>query len=128
MGVIYAAALRTVRMTAVRDAIDAGSGPGTLEIGTAGMASTLAVLTLSDPCGTVSGDILTFSAITQDSSADASGTAAAARIKDSTGAVVISGLTVGSSAADIIVSSTAITAGQVVPLTSAAITHNTTGV
>jgi hypothetical protein len=128
MGVIYAAALRTARMNAVVTAIDAGSGPGTLEIGTAGMASVLAVLTLSDPCGTVSGDILTFSVITQDSSADASGTAAAARIKDSTGAVVISGLTVGSSAADIIVSSTAITAGQVVPLTSAAITHNTTGV
>ena len=40
------------------------------------MASVLAVLTLSDPCGTVSGDTLTFSAITQDSSADASGTAA----------------------------------------------------
>lgn len=128
MGVIYAAALRTARMTAVQTAIDAGSGPGTLEIGTAGMASTLAVLTLSDPCGTVSGDVLTFSAITQDSSADASGTAAAARIKDSTGAIVISGLTVGTSSADIILSNTSITAGQVVPMTSATISHNVSGV
>ena len=34
--------------------------------------SVLAVLTLSDPCGSVSGDTLTFSAITADSSADAS--------------------------------------------------------
>lgn len=127
MGVIYAAALRTTRMNDVKTAIDAGSGPGTLEIGTTGMASVLAVLTFSDPCGTVSGDTLTFSAITQDSSADATGTAAAARIKDSNGNIVVSGLTVGTSGTDIILSSTAITAGQVVPMTSAAISHNTTG-
>lgn len=127
MGIIYAAALRTARLTAVRDALDAGSGPGTLEIGTSAMGTVLAILTLSDPCGTVSGDVLTFSAITQDSSADASGTAAAARIKDSSGNIVISGLTVGTSAADIILSSTSITAGQVVPMTSATLTHNSTG-
>lgn len=127
MGVIYAAALRTTRLNDVKTAIDAGSGPGTLEIGTTAMGTVLAVLTFSDPCGTVSGDVLTFAAITQDSSADNTGTAAAARIKDSTGAIVVSGLTVGTSAADIILSSTAITAGQVVPMTSAAITHNITG-
>lgn len=128
MGVIYNATLRTARMNAVKTAIDAGSGPGVLEIGTTGMATLLGTLTLSDPCGTVSGDILTFAAITQDSSADASGTAAAARIKDSTGTVVIDGLTVGTSAADIIFSSVAITAGQPVPITSAQIAHNTSGV
>jgi hypothetical protein len=127
MGVIYNATLRTTRMNDVKAAIDAGSGPGTLEIGTAGMASILGVLTLSDPCGTVSGDVLTFAAITQDSSADNSGTAAAARIKDSTGTVVISGLTVGTSAADIIFSNVTITAGQPIPLTSAQIAHNTSG-
>jgi hypothetical protein len=127
MGVIYAASLRTSRMTAVQAAIDAGSGPGTLEIGSAGMSTVLAVLTLSDPCGTVAGDTLTFNAITQDSSADNTGTAAAARIKDSSGAIVISGLTVGTSSADIILSNTSITAGQVVPMTSAAITHNVSG-
>jgi hypothetical protein len=71
---------------------------------------------------------LTFATITQDSSANASGTAAAAQIKDSTGTVVVSGLTVGTSGADIIFSSVAITAGQPVPMTSAAIAHNTTGV
>jgi hypothetical protein len=128
MGVIYASALRTTRMNDVKTAIDAGSGPGTLEIGTTAMGTVLAVLTLSDPCGTVSGDTLTFSAITQDSSADNTGTAAAARIKDSTGAIVISGLTVGTSGTDIILSSTAITSGQVVPMTSAMIVHNISGV
>jgi hypothetical protein len=128
MAVIYAASLRTARMTAVRDAIDAGSGPGTLEIGTTAMGTVLAVLTFSDPCGTVSGDVLTFSAITQDSSADATGTAAEARIKDSTGSVVISGLSVGTSGTNIIMSSTSITSGSPVPLTSATLTHNTSGV
>ena len=128
MGVIYNAALRTARLNAVVAAIDAGSGPGKIEIGTSGMGTLLAELTLSDPCGTVSGDILTFATITQDSSANASGTAAAAQIKDSTGTVVVSGLTVGTSGADIIFSSVAITAGQPVPMTSAAIAHNTTGV
>jgi hypothetical protein len=127
MGVIYAAALRTARMTAVKDAIDAGSGAGTIEIGTAAMASVLAILTLSDPCGSVSGDVLTLSAITQDSSADNSGTAAAARIKDSSGNIIVSGLTCGTSGADIILSSTSITAGQVVPMTSGILTHNSTG-
>jgi hypothetical protein len=127
MAVIYSAGVRTVRMTVVRDAIDAGSGPGTLEIGTAAMATVLAVLTFSKPSGTVSGDTLTFAAITQDSSADASGTAAAARIKDSTGAVVIDGLTVGTTGTNIIMSTTTITAGQAVPMTSASLAHNTTG-
>jgi hypothetical protein len=128
MGVIYNATLRTARLNLVKTAIDAGSGPGVLEIGTASMATLLGTLTMSDPCGTVSGDILTFSPITQDSSADASGTAAAAQIKDSTGTVVISGLTVGTSGADIIFSSVAITAGQPIPITSAQIAHNTSGI
>lgn len=128
MGVIYNATLRTARLNAVVAAIDAGPGAGKLEIGTAAMGTLLAELTLSDPCGTVSGDLLTFAAITQDSSANNSGTAAAAQIKDSTGIVVISGLTVGTSGTDIIFSSVAITAGQAVPMTSAQIAHNTSGV
>lgn len=123
MAVTYATSLKTTRMTAVRDAIDAGAGAGTIEIGTSGMASVLAVLTCSDPCGTVSGDTLTFSAITSDSSADATGTAAEARIKDSSGNVVISGLTVGTSGANINLNTTSITAGGTVSLSSGSITH-----
>lgn len=127
MAVIYASALRTTRMNDVKTAIDAGSGPGTIEIGTASMASTLAVLTLSDPCGSVSGDVLTFSAITSDSSADNTGTAAAARIKDSDGNVIVSGLTVGTSGANVVLNSTSISSGQQVSISSATITHNTSG-
>lgn len=127
MAVVYAAALRTTRMNSVKTAIDAGAGAGTLEIGTAAMASVLATLTLSDPCGSVSGDTLTFSAITTDASADNSGTAAAARIKDSDGNVIVSGLTVSTSGANVNLNSTTITSGQAVSVSSATITHNTSG-
>lgn len=122
MAVNYSTALKTTRMTAVRDAIDAGAGAGTIEILTSANA-VLAVLTLSDPCGTVSGATLTFSTITQDSSADATGTAALARIKDSNGNIIVSGLTVGTSGADINLNSTSITALQAVSMTSGSLTH-----
>lgn len=123
MAVTYSTAVKNSRVTAVRDAIDAGSGAGTIEIGTSGMASVLAVLTLSDPCGTISNGVLTFSSITADSSANATGTAAEARIKDSDGTVIVSGLTVGTSGSDVNLDNTSINEGQQVSLTSAAITH-----
>jgi hypothetical protein len=125
MAVNYSTATKTARLQAVINQIDAGPGPGTVEIGTAGMASVLAILTLADPCGTVSVDVLTldFDPDISDPAADATGTAAAARIKDSTGTVVISGLTVGTSGTDIILDSVSITAGQTVTLTTGTITH-----
>lgn len=128
MAVIYRASLRTTRMTAVRDDIDSGSGAGTLEIGTASMASVLAIITLGDPCGTVSGDVLTFSGFPRsDTSADATGTAAEARIKESGGTAVVTGLTVGTSGANINLNSVAIQSGATVTITSATLTHNTSG-
>jgi len=127
MGVIYLASLRTTRMNDVKTAIDAGAGAATLEIGTAGMASVLATITLTDPCGSVSGDVLTLTMPHSDTSADNTGTAAAARIKDSDGNIVVSGLTVGLSAANVILDSLSITAGQTVTITAATITHNTSG-
>ena len=125
MAVTYSTAAKTARLNAVVTQIDAGAGPGTLEIGTTGMASVLAILTLADPCGTVSGDVLTFDfdPDISDTSADNTGTAAAARIKDSNGTVIISGLTVGTSGTDIILDSVSITAGQSVTLTTGTITH-----
>jgi hypothetical protein len=125
MAVTYTTAVKTARMAAVIAQIDAGAGPGTLEIGTTGMASVLAVLTLADPCGSAASGVLTFDfdpAVT-DASADNSGAAAEARIKDSNGTIVISGLTVGTSGANINLDSTSITAGQSVSLTSGTITH-----
>ena len=125
MSVNYNIATKNARLTAVRDQIDAGAGPGVLQIGTAGMATVLAEITLADPCATISAGVLTFSGFPRsDTSANASGTAAAARIRDSNGVDVITGLTVGTSGADINLDTSTIAAGQQVQITSATITHS----
>jgi hypothetical protein len=123
MAVVYSTTVKNSRLTVVRDAIDAGSSNGTLEIGTTGMASVLATIPLADPCGSVATGVLTFTMPQSDTSADAAGTAAEARIKDSNGTVIVSGLTVGTSGANINLSSTTIAIGDAVILNSAAITH-----
>ena len=91
---------------------------------TGGSATTLlAELTLSDPCaaGAASG-ILTFNAITADSSANATGTATWARIVTSAGAFVLD-CSVGTSGADINLNTTSIVSGAQVSVTSASITE-----
>ena len=124
MPTIYNAAVRTARMTVVRDAIDGGPAAGVLQIGTAGMALVLAEITLGDPCGTVTGDVLTFSGLPrEDTAANASGLAAAARIRDSNAVDVITGLTVGTSGTDIVLDVVNLVAGQRVVINSATITH-----
>jgi hypothetical protein len=88
------------------------------------MASILAEITLDDPCGTVSGGVLTFSSFPRsDTSANNTGTAAAARVRDSNGVDIITGLTVGTTGSDINLDSVSITSGQTVTITSATITH-----
>ena len=126
MAVIYAAAVRTARMNAVLTAIDQDVGAGKLQILTSADVL-LAELPLSDPAGSVSGDVLTFAAITTDTSANNSGTASKAQITDNSGDAIITGLTVGTSGANINLSSVSITAGQQVAITSATLTHNTAG-
>ncbi len=124
MAVNYSTATKTARMNAVVAQIDGGPAAGVLQIGTAGMAAVLAEITLDDPCGTVVNGVLTFSNFPRsDTSANATGTAAAARVRDSTGTDIITGLTVGTSAADIVLDSTSLTAGQTVTINSATITH-----
>lgn len=85
-------ALRNARLQAIVDKMDAGAGPATLKFYTGTRPATgaaitteilLGTLTFSDPCGVVSAGVLTFSAVTEDSSADADGTATWARIQDS---------------------------------------------
>ena len=123
MAVTYATDVKTDRMQAVVDQIDAGAGAGYIEIGTAAMAATLATITLADPCGTVTGAVLTFTMPKSDTSADADGTAAAARIRDSDNNDCITGLTVGTGSEDIVLDSVSITTGQTVTINSATITH-----
>lgn len=128
MAVIYSTAAKNARLNAVAATIDAGSGPGVLQIGTTAMGTVLASITLADPCAaSASGGVLTFSGFPRsDTSADANGTAAAARIRDSNGNDVITGLTVGlpGSGADIIFESVSFNVGEIITLNSATITAN----
>jgi hypothetical protein len=125
MSVIYTTAVKNARMDAVTAQIDSGAAAGYIEIGTSGMALLLATITLGDPSAPAAASgALTFSGFPRsDSSADATGTAAEARIRTSTGTDVVTGLTVGLSATDIILDSVSITAGQTVTLNSATLTH-----
>lgn len=123
MSVNYAAAVKTARMQAVADAIGAG---GKLELGTSGMGSVLATITLGATSGTVSGPVLTLSGFPRsDTSADAAGIAASARIRTAADADVITGLTVGvsGSGADVIVDNTNMAVGQTVTINSSTFTH-----
>lgn len=121
MAVTYTAAVKNARLAAVVTEIGTA---GKIEIGTTGMASILAVIDLGNPAGTVSGGILTFSGFPRsDTSADNSGIAAAARIRKGDNTDIVTGLTVGTSGADIILDSVSITSGQTVTLSSASITH-----
>ena len=132
MTVHIAAAVRTSRVTDILDAIDAGSGAGKLEIydGTQPANADTAVTTqtkllsfvLNDPCGTVSGSVLTFDvdpAITDD--ALATSTATWGRFTDSDGNAVIDG-TVGT---EITLSDTSLEVGQTVTFTSGTLTEPT---
>jgi hypothetical protein len=123
MAVTYTTAVKNARLDAVVTQI--GSA-GVLEIGTTGMGTVLATIALGNPAGTTSGGILTFSGFPRsDTSADATGTAAAARIRTASGGTdIITGLTVGTSASDINLDSVSITTGQTVTINSATITHS----
>ena len=124
MALGYVTAVRNSRLNAVRDAIDAGAGAGLLRIydgtrpSTGGTPTTLlAELTFSDPCASnASGGVLTFNAITADSSANATGTATWWRGVDSTGAAVVDG-NCGTSGSDMNLNSTSITSGVQVSAT-----------
>ena len=95
----FSSTLKNNVLTPVQAAIDAGTTGGTIKIYSGSMPTTvdtaitsqvlLGTLTFSKPCGTIDTGALTMSAITQDSAADATGTAAWARIADSNGEAAI---------------------------------------
>ena len=132
MALGFATTLRTARASQIVAAIDAGAGAGKLRLyngtrpATGGAVTTLlAELTFSDPCGTVTNGVLTFSAIASDASADTTGTATWFRIVDSTGAFVLDGtITVTGGGGDITMTSTSIQAGVTVDATSLVFTED----
>ncbi len=119
MSISYSTTLKNSRLSAVVTAI--GSS-GYMQICTTGY-TVLATIPLGNPAGSVSAGVLTLTTPASDTSADATGTAVVALIKDGSDNVVASGLTVGTTGTDIILASTSIVAAQVVTLNSATITH-----
>lgn len=130
MALALVEALRNARLDEITAKIDAGTGAGKLRIydgtrpATGGTATTLlAELTLNDPSfpAAASGQ-MTANAITDDSSADATGTATWFRIVDSDNNFVLDG-DVGTSGSDLNLNSTSITAGVTVEVTSLVLTE-----
>lgn len=117
-----ATTVRNAMCDALVDAIDAGAGAGTLGIYTSAFGTLLATLTFSDPAfGAAASGVATANAITDDSSADATGTAAVLRIRDSSPATVVEG-TVGAGSGDLSLNTTSITTGDRVACSSATVT------
>lgn len=123
---------RNAGLNAIFDRADAGSGAAVIEIrsgsqpataDTAASGSLLATITCADPAfevaATGSKDIDAAPDLT--TTASAAGTAGWARMKDSAGVTIFDG-SVGTSGADFIINSTALTLGQTVNLTLGTIT------
>lgn len=127
MALAYSTTLRNAMLDAITTAV---GNAGLLRIydgtrpATGGSATTLlAELTCGTPfaAGASSG-VLTLGSITQDSSANATGTATWFRIVTSGGTFVIDG-NVGTSGSDLNLTTTSITSGQPVSVTSFTITE-----
>lgn len=130
MSLAFVTALRNARLDAITTKIDGGAGAGLLRIydgsrpATGGTATNLlAELTFTDPSSAAAASgVLTASSITQDASANATGTATWFRVVDSTAAFVMDG-NVGTSGSDLNLTATGITATQPVSVTSFVITE-----
>ena len=135
MSVTYSTAAGNARLNVALNATSTAAGAsvngqtaggGLLVIGTgslSGATGVLCTITLSStPPFTQSNKVATLQGVPLSASPSANGTAALAELRDSAGNTVISGLTVGTSASDIIVSTTALTTTVPVSVTSGTIT------
>jgi hypothetical protein len=128
MSVNYNVTVRTNRLQQVVNAIDAGASNGFMRL-LDNHGNVTSSLQLSRPCGTAANGILTFNGMPLlDAAAVGSANPVnSARFEDSTGNIIISGLTVGGANGgyDIAITpSTIINAGQTVVVTAATITGN----
>lgn len=124
MGITLTTAARNAMADALVDLVDAGSSDanGDLEIMTSG-DSELATLELSNPAfGAASSGVATANSITGDSNATGGGTAALHRFRDRDDTEVWRG-TVGTSGADLNLSSVAIGNGDTVDVTAYTVTQ-----
>ena len=129
MALAFPVAIRNGWLDNINTALNAGAGAALIRIYDGARPATggaptllLAELTCTDPAapGAASG-VLTFSPITQDASANNTGTATWFRMVDSAAAFVLDG-NVGTSGSDLNLTTTSIVATQPVSITSATIT------
>lgn len=119
-----ATGVRNSMCDALVDAIDAGTtdAAGDFQIYTAAFGTLLAELAFSNPAfGAAATGTATANSITDDSSANATGTAAVCRIRDRDNATVFEG-TVGTTGADLNLNTTSITSGDTVSISSMTVT------
>lgn len=129
MALGLATTLRNAILNPITTALDAGAGAAMFRIydgtrpATGGAATTLlAELTMTDPsAGAAAAGVWTASAIAQDASANATGTATWFRLVDSVGTHVMDG-NVGVSGSDLNLNSVSISITQAVSVTSFTIT------
>lgn len=126
-------AARTAMADSVVDLLDGGSGAGTVQIrtgaqpatvGTTATGTLLGTLTLSDPAfGAAVSGVATAGAVTDDTAADATGTAGWFRALDSNGIAVLDGsISASGGGGDMILDSTSIVTGGVIKITSWTVT------
>lgn len=126
MSATYSTTLKNTRMDAINTAIGTN---GKLVIGTSALSGATGVLVTipldsASALGASSNGVITLDATPALSAvATADGTAAKAEFRTSADAVVVSGLTVGVGTGDIQLSSTTISTGVTVEITSGSITH-----
>lgn len=132
---VYSSTLKSTRMQLVSDyiagkvaAASTGSATaGALVIGTSALSGAVGVLVtipLSTTPFTENGSgQLSLNGVPLSASPSAAGTAAKAELRDNSGNVIVSGLTVGTSGADIIVNTTTVASGVPFQVSSGTITH-----
>ena len=124
MAVVYSLAVKNNRLDAVTKAI--GSA-GKLIIGTAGLNGSNGVLATiylaRQPFTSAANGSMTLNGLPLTATGSGSGSAARAEIRTGADELVITGLTVGVSGADINIGSTDIGAGNTVQVTSGTISH-----
>jgi hypothetical protein len=102
--------------------IYSGTQPATADTALSGNTLLAELRFAATSAAGASAGVLTFSAITSDTSADATGTAAFYRALKSDGTSVVMDGSVGTSSADLVLNSTAIQSGAQVDVTSFAVT------
>jgi hypothetical protein len=102
--------------------IYSGTQPATADTALSGNTLLAELRFAATSAAAASAGVLTFSAITSDTSADATGTAAFYRALKSDGTSVVMDGSVGTSSADLVLNSTAIQSGAQVDVTSFAVT------